>query len=141
MNKLVENLPSIFTLVGLVISAVWGPSVVAKVQGKMRISEVKTEGDSNAESMYVQNMSVILGEYKEQVSGFRNELENVRKEFASFKDAHNKEVAEYQSKIAFIELQIENKDDQIEELETEIIEIKTDNIAKEGIILALKGEV
>lgn len=141
MDKVLAFLLPVLTFFSGVVATYYGPKKKAEVEGKSKVEEVKMEGDSNAEVMYVTNMSVILGEYKEQVSGFRNELENVRKEFASFKDAHNKEVAEYQSKIAFLELQIENKDDQIEELETEIIEIKTDNIAKDGIILALKGEV
>lgn len=133
MNEFFNNPNSVVPLVGLMISAVLGPSIVAKIQGKIKISEVQTEGDKNAESMYVQNMSVILSEYKEQVSGFRNELQSVRKEFAEFKDVHNKEVEEFITKINFLELQIENKDEKIEDLEAKMI-------LKNKIILDLGGE-
>ncbi|MBM6615645.1 hypothetical protein JTF06_12185 [Desemzia sp. RIT804] len=134
MDKFLENLPSILTFFGLYLTAVHGPKVLARIQGRQKKEEVKLEGDSNAEVMYVSNMSVILGEYKEQVSGFRNELESVRKEFAEFKKAHKKEVEEYKTSIVFLEREIEMRDDRIEELESEILE-------KNGIIATLKGEI
>lgn len=124
MDKLIENIPSFLTFLGLYLTAVHGPKVLAKIQGKQKKEEVKLEGDSNAEVMYVTNMSVILGEYKEQVSGFRDELQTVRKEFAEFKEAHKKEVEEYKTNIIFLEREIELRDDRIEELETENNELK-----------------
>ena len=125
--------PTIMTFMGLIVTAVYGPKVMAKVQGKQKIEEIKTEGDANAETLYVQNMSVLLTEYKEQVSGFRDELTAVRKEFALFREQHDKQVLEYENRIAYLEIQSEKKDEIIEELEADIIK-------KDGIIEALKGE-
>lgn len=133
MDNIIENIPSILTFAGIVVSAVYGPKTLAKIQGKQKKEEVKLEGDSNAEVMYVTNMSVILGEYKEQVSGFRNELESVRKEFAEFKDAHNKEVEGYKSQIVFLKVQLEQEEDKNEELQTIII--------SKDEMLAIKDEI
>lgn len=129
-----SGFPAFLTLIGVIVSAIYGPKTVAKIQGKQKIEEIRTEGDANAETLYVQNMSVLLTEYKEQVAGFRNELTVVREEFALFKEQHNKEVLEYENKIAFLEIEIEHKDDRIEELETVVI-------SKDSIIATLKGEV
>lgn len=128
-----SNFPALLTLIGVVVSAVYGPKTIAKIQGKQKIEEIRTEGDTNAETLYVQNMSVLLTEYKEQVSGFREELTAVRKEFALFKEQHEKKVLEYEDRIAFLEIQAEQKDEKIEELEADII-------IKDDIIATLKGE-
>jgi len=129
-----SGFPAFLTLIGVIVSAIYGPKTVAKIQGKQKIEEIRTEGDANAETLYVQNMSVLLTEYKEQVAGFRNELTVVREEFALFKEQHNKEVLEYENKIAFLEIEIEHKDDRIEELETVVI-------SKDSIIATLKGDI
>lgn len=121
MDKVLAFLLPVLTFFGGVVATYYGPKKKAEVEGKSKVEEVKMEGDSNAEVMYVTNMSVILGEYKEQVSGFRNELESVRKEFAEFKDAHNKEVEGYKSRIVFLEVQLEQEEDKNEELQTIII--------------------
>lgn len=128
-----SGLPAFLTLVGVIVSAVWGPKTVAKIQGKQKIDEIKTEGDNSAETLYIKNMSVLLTEYKEQVAGFKNELAAVRQEFAEFKEQQEQKAEEYEKKIAFLEIQIEQKDDEIEELEGKII-------VKDNIIATLKGE-
>ena len=73
------------------------------------------ESETNSEGMYVENMSVILAEYKEQVSGFRDEVkqlkelnETIKKEFDEFRHDHYKEIEEYKKYIDLIE--IENKE-------------------------------
>lgn len=129
-----SGFPAFLTLIGVIVSAIYGPKTVAKIQGKQKIEEIRTEGDANAETLYVQNMSVLLTEYKEQVSGFRDELTAVRKEFALFREQHEKKVVEYEDRIAFLEIQAEKKDEKIEELEADII-------MKDGIIATLKGDI
>lgn len=133
MNNIIDNVPSILTLAGLWLTYVYGPKVVAKVQGRNRKEEVALEGDAQIETVYVQNIGLIISEYKEQVSGFKNELSEVRKEFAEFKVEHNKEVAEYQSQITLLKIEIEQKEDKIDELQAMIL-------TKNGIIATLKGE-
>lgn len=133
MNNILENIPSILVFAGVVVSAVYGPKKLSEFNLKAKKEEVKLEGDSNAEVMYVSNMSVILGEYKEQVSGFRNELESVRKEFAEFKDAHNKEVEGYKNQISYLKIKNEQLEDENEELQAIII-------TKDKIIANSKGE-
>ena len=91
MDKFWESgFPQIITLVGLFVTAYLGPKAVAKVQGKNKVDEVKTEGDSTTETMYIQEMKTIISEYKEQVQGFKEQLAAVRSEFAEFKKAHEK---------------------------------------------------
>lgn len=134
MNNILENIPSILVFAGVVVSAVYGPKTLAKFNITAKKEEIKLEGDNNAEVMYVSNMSVILSEYKEQVSGFRNELESVRQEFAAFKDAHNKEVEGYKSQITFLKIQLEKEEDRVEERDSRIEELESYVRIKDEII-------
>lgn len=91
---------------------------------KGTVKSEKLKGEANTEGMYVENMSLILAEYKEQVSGFRQEVKMLREEnaelkddFSQFKQSHYTEVREYKNIIA-------NKDERIEELETENTALK-----------------
>lgn len=131
---LLKYLSPFLTVLGIWITYVYGPKIVAKVQGKNKKEEVKLEGDVQIETVYIQNMGIIIAEYKEQVSGFKNELSEVRKEFAEFREQHNKEVEEYKSQITFLKIQIEQKEDEIDELQAVIV-------VKENIIATLKGEI
>jgi len=94
----------------------------------------QVEADANTEGMYVQNMSLILTEYKEQVSGFRSDLLVVREEnaeikrsFAAFKDQHYKEIGEYKIYIEELEESIEELKEENSELRLEVAYLKGEN--------------
>ncbi|WP_430617114.1 hypothetical protein [Enterococcus sp. DIV1852] len=122
------------TIIGVFLSAVYGPKLVAKVQGKNKVEEVKTEGDNNAEALYIQNMGNIIEGYRLQVKEFKDELAAVRSEFREFKEEHEKQVTAYKEQIGFLELQVEERDERIQELEGENETLKNENtILKGGI--------
>lgn len=114
-----SGFPQIMTIIGVFLSAVYGPKLVAKVQGKNKVEEVKTEGDNNAEALYIQNMGNIIEGYRLQVKEFKDELAAVRSEFREFKKEHEKQVTAYKEQIGFLELQVEERDERIQELEGE----------------------
>ena len=134
-----SGFPALLTFAGLIVTAVWGPKAVAKIQGKQKIKEIQTEGDSNAETLYVKNMSILLTEYKEQVSGFKEELKGVREEFAKFREQHDKDVEEYERQINYYKLEFERKDDKIDELQVIVSEQELVIVKKDEIIADLKG--
>ncbi|MCO8286693.1 hypothetical protein [Tetragenococcus halophilus] len=124
MNDVIQTLldsglGQILTFLGIVVSAWQGPKVVAKIQGENKIDEIKTEGDSKAEELYVNHISEVIKEYRDQVQGFKEELAKVRQEFADFREEHEKEVKAYKQQISFLEIEIETKDNRILELEEE----------------------
>jgi hypothetical protein len=102
-----SGFPQIMTIIGVFLSAVYGPKLVAKVQGKNKVEEVKTEGDNNAEALYIQNMGNIIEGYRLQVKEFKDELAAVRSEFREFKEEHEKQVTAYKEQIGFLELQVD----------------------------------
>lgn len=129
-----SGFPQIMTIIGVFLSAVYGPKLVAKVQGKNKVEEVKTEGDNNAEALYIQNMGNIIEGYRLQVKEFKDELAAVRSEFREFKEEHEKQVTAYKEQIGFLELQVEERDERIQELEGENETLKNKNtILKGGI--------
>ncbi|MBF0015315.1 hypothetical protein HAX42_13975 [Enterococcus casseliflavus] len=129
-----SGFPQIMTIIGVFLSAVYGPKLVAKVQGKNKVEEVKTEGDNNAEALYIQNMGNIIEGYRLQVKEFKDELAAVRSEFKEFKEEHEKQVTAYKEQIGFLELQVEERDERIQELEGENETLKNENtILKGGI--------
>ncbi|MBO1096803.1 hypothetical protein FQS90_09735 [Enterococcus casseliflavus] len=129
-----SGFPQIMTIIGVFLSAVYGPKLVAKVQGKNKVEEVKTEGDNNAEALYIQNMGNIIEGYRLQVKEFKDELAAVRSEFREFKEEHEKQVTAYKEQIVFLELQVEERDERIQELEGENETLKNENtILKGGI--------
>nr|DAH74222.1 MAG TPA: coiled-coil protein [Caudoviricetes sp.] len=120
------------TIIGVFLSAVYGPKLVAKVQGKNKVEEVKTEGDNNAEALYIQNMGNIIEGYRLQVKEFKDELAAVRSEFREFKEEHEKQVTAYKEQIGFLELQVEERDERIQELEGENETLKNENTILKG---------
>lgn len=94
--------------------------MATRTKSHHEVKRQKVESKSNTEGIYVQNMSVILAEYKEQVSGFRAELSAVKKEFSEFKKSHYEEVREYKSLV-------DAKDERIEELEAENDHLREEN--------------
>ena len=112
------------TILASVITALltfWG----TKKQTEYQLKEKKAEVEANTEGMYVQNMAMILAEYKEQVSGFRDELRQVKSEFAIFREEHYRKMDEY--KVYVKELEEEN-----EELRDENTELKEQLAYMEG---------
>lgn len=140
---MIEHIASIIIaligLVGIALSAVYGPKMMKKQQNVKELNELKTEGDASTEQMYITNMGLLLTEYKEQVSGFKEELREVRKEFSEFRHQQEKKTLEYENKINFLEIQIEDKNDKIDELEVAINEYEIAIIEKDTLILELKG--
>ncbi|MDV7740894.1 MULTISPECIES: hypothetical protein [Enterococcus] len=127
-----SGFPQIMTIIGVFLSAVYGPKLVAKVQGKNKVEEVKTEGDNNAEALYIQNMGNIIEGYRLQVKEFKDELAAVRSEFREFKEEHEKQVTAYKEQIGFLELQVEQRDERIQELEGENETLKNENTILKG---------
>lgn len=113
------------TILASVITALltfWG----TKKQAEHQLKEKEAEVEANTEGMYVQNMAMILAEYKEQVSGFRDELRQVKSEFAIFREEHYRKMDEY--KVYVKELEEEN-----EELRDENTELKEQLAYTEGV--------
>mgnify|MGYP000207792218 CR=1 FL=1 len=129
MNDVIQTLldsglGQILTFLGIVVSAWQGPKVVAKIQGKNKVDEIKTEGDRKAEELYVNHIGEVIKEYRDQVQGFKQELEKVKEEFKQFREEHEKEVNDYKQQISFMEIEMEKKDARIQELEEENEEMK-----------------
>jgi len=111
------------TILASVITALltfWG----TKKQAEHQLKEKKAEVEANTEGMYVQNMSMILAEYKEQVSGFRNELSLVKQEFSEFKKEHYRKIEEYKFYVAELEEENEALKDEITDLKVEVEHLK-----------------
>ena len=83
-----------------------------RLQVRGTIQSKKVESEANTEGIYVENMSVILSEYQEQVSSFRKEISVLKDEFAQFKQKHYKEVREYKELV-------DDQAERIDELEVE----------------------
>ena len=138
MDKLMDNLPSITALIGLFITGYYGPKVMAKIQGKQKIKEVKMEGDSRAEELYVTHIEKTLDRYEKQMvqmeKDFNRRVEDIEKRFNQRFDALREEMEQEKEKERLYYLQeIEVRDDRIEELEAVVV-------TKENIISLLKGE-
>lgn len=127
-----SGLPQLLTLVGVFVSGYFGPKALTKMQGKNKVEEVKTEGDNNAEALYIQNMGNIIEGYRLQVKEFKDELAAVRSEFREFKKEHEKQVTAYKEQIGFLELQVEERDERIQELEGENETLKNENTILKG---------
>lgn len=89
-----------------------------KTKGTIRAKEM--DADSHVESVYVQNITTVLTEYKEQVSTLRNELSDLKYEFAQFKQQHYQEQREFKT-------MIDDKDDRINSLVGENEGLKKEN--------------
>jgi len=114
------------TILASVITALltfWG----TKKQAEHQLKEKKAEVDANTEGMYVQNMAMILAEYKEQVSGFREELRVVKAEFSDFRREHYKKIEEYKIYVAELEEEIDALKDERNDLNLELSYLKGEN--------------
>lgn len=134
MDRVLDQLPTIATIIVAYITFVYGPKVTAKFQRKSKKEEVKMEGDSKAEELYVKEMPLIIKEYKDQVSGFRAELMQVKKEFSEFRKQHQIEVEALKKQIKRLEDSHEEKDIQIKDLKALVL-------VKEEIIKQLEEEI
>ena len=110
------------TILASVITALltfWGTKKQAAYQLK--------EKEANTEGMYVQNMAMILAEYKEQVSGFREELRVLKAEFSDFRREHYKKIEEYKIYVAELEEEIDALKDERNDLKLEVSYLKGEN--------------
>ena len=133
-----DNLPSILSFMGLFITAVYGPKVVAKMQGKQKMKQVKMEGDSRAEELYVTHIEKTLDRYEKQMKemekDFNRRMEEAERRFNLRFDELKREMEQEKEKERNYYLkEIEVRDDRIEELEAVVV-------TKENIISLLKGE-
>lgn len=116
-------------------------------QGQVDIKRQQLESEANSEGMYVENMSIILSEYKEQVSGFRDEVRQLRaenasikQEFNEFRKASNEKVEEYKKYVDLLETENEEFKEENAELRTENEELKNENVDLKLEVSYLKGE-
>ncbi|SFB91021.1 hypothetical protein SAMN04488102_101373 [Alkalibacterium subtropicum] len=98
-----------------------------KKQTEYQLKGKEVEADANTEGMYVQNMSMILAEYKEQVSGFREELRVVKAEFSDFRREHYKKIEEYKIYVEELEEEIDALKDERNDLKLELSYLKGEN--------------
>lgn len=127
IDLLIDFTP-LWSLLTIIVSAVWGPAWLAKIQGKNKTSELKVEGDSKVETEYIAGMRDVIKEYRESVNGYKEEVIKLRDELKSVKQEFKDEKIKHQEIINQYENQLEQKDDEIEMLHVSILE-------KDGIIL------
>ena len=118
-----------------------GTYFATRIQSQYSLRSKRIESDSATEGIYVQNMEMILREYKEQVSGFRAEVaelrsenKRIKQEFRDFKDMHYKEMEEYMEYISIVDTEKKALVEENEELKLENVELRVE-------ISTLKGEV
>ena len=130
----------ITTAIVAIVSSL-GTYFATRIQSQYSLRSKRIESDSATEGIYVQNMEMILREYKEQVSGFRAEVaelrsenKRIKQEFRDFKDMHYKEMEEYMEYISIVDTEKKALVEENEELKIENIELKSE-------ISTLKGGI
>lgn len=124
-----ENFSGFLTLAGVIVTAFYGPKALAKFQGKQKIAEIQTEGDSRAEELYVTHVEKTLDRYEKQMlqmeKDYNRRLAEVEERFNQRMDSLKKEMEQKREKerIYYV-AEIEKRDDRIEELEAENVELK-----------------
>lgn len=105
-----------------------------RTQGKYNVKRQEVESETNSEGMYVENMSVILAEYKDQVSGFRDEVkqlrednEAIKKEFEEFRKSSEQKMDEYKKYVDLLETENEELKEENAELKLEVSYLKGAN--------------
>ena len=138
MPNILENLPSILTFLGLYLSAVHGPKVLARIQGKAKKEEVKLEGDIKAEELYLAATERQYTRYEAEIERIEKNLnmriEDMEKEFKKKFDEINHKYNHLLEEKSFLEKEIETRDDRIDELETENTTLKIENANLRGAI-------
>lgn len=116
-------------LVALVTSVV--TYLATRTESRYVFKGKQTESKSNTEGIYVQNMEMILTEYKEQVNSFRDEVQLLRDEnkslkddFRKFKENHQLEMEEYKKYTELLEEENETLKEVVVDLEVEIKELQ-----------------
>ena len=118
-----------------------GTYFATRMQSQYSLRSKRIESDSATEGIYVQNMEMILREYKEQVSGFRAEVaelrsenKRIKQEFRDFKDMHYKEMEEYMEYISIVDVEKKALVEENEELKIENSELKSEISTLKGVI-------
>lgn len=114
---------------------------VARTDTKGNIQSKQVESKATTESLYIEHMKTLLGEYKEQTDGMRVEMDGLRRdnanvirkledlqsEFNEFRTSHDVEIQEYKNSLM-------QKQDRIEDLKMEVLELVEENERlKEGL--------
>lgn len=138
MDNIIENIPSILTFAGIVVSAVYGPKTLAKIQGKQKKEEVKLEGDSKAEELYLAATERQYTRYEAEIEriekNFNRRIEDMEKEFKKKFDEINHKYNHLLEEKSFLEKEIETRDDRIDELELENTTLRIENANLKGAI-------
>ena len=128
------------TAIVAIVSSI-GTYFATRIQSQYSLHSKRIESDSATEGIYVQNMEMILREYKEQVSGFRAEVaelrsenKRIKQEFREFKDMHYKEMEEYMEYISIVDTEKKALVEENEELKIENIELKSEISTLKGVI-------
>ena len=114
--------------------------LATQVEASYRFKEKGVESGAKTEGIYVENMTTILAEYKEQVSSFRDEVKMLREENQDIKrqlndlqkerkeiiDKFNEERTYYERELELKDEIIDGLQEENEDLKQEIIILKED---------------
>lgn len=119
------------------LTYVYGPLILAKIQGKQKKEEVKLEGDSRAEELYVTHIEKTLDRYEKQIiqmeMDFNKRMASAEKNFNDRIDGIKEEFEKDKAKEkVFYESELEKRDDKIEELEVENTALRIENLKIKG---------
>lgn len=147
MDSLIEILKLLFTFFGAWLAYVYGPLLLAKVQGKQKKEEVSLEGDkqieltkitseTDTEKLYIGATERQYARYEAEIarieSSFNRRIEEMEQEFdRKFKKLNGKYNHLLEEK-SFLEKEIESRDDRIDELELENTTLRTENVKLKG---------
>lgn len=138
MDKFLENLPLAVTAFIAWLTYVYGPKVLARIQGKAKKEEVKLEGDIKAEELYLAATERQYTRYEAEIEriekNFNRRIEDMEKEFKKKFDEINHKYNHLLEEKSFLEKEIEIRDDRIDELETENTTLKIENANLKGAI-------
>lgn len=105
----------------------------AQAEAKAELDQKNIVEDSNVQSIYTQNMNVILSEYKEQVSGFRSEVGRLNTKIDDLEKKYETDISAYKTQVEFLE-------EKVEDLEVEKSHLKEENEILKSENEELKGE-
>jgi len=101
----------------------------AQLEAKAELDQKTVSEDSNVQSIYTQNMNVILAEYKEQVSGFRSEVGRLNAKIDELEKKYEDDIKANKSQVEFLEEKNEDLEVENSHLREENGELRTENTA------------
>lgn len=104
----------------------------AERDNSAQLDKEKQAHDSELEKFYALQMTTIIGEYKEQLSGLRSEIDKLKTEFSEFRKSHEKEVTEYKRYIEMLEEENDGLKIELEHVKEENSQLKEENAESKG---------